>query len=193
MKTQLSETVKQLIAKARIVSFAGWDADYAPALVARLQAADDAARYLTDEDLAALQAADPALAPSVTVAQQLRDRVREIVDEARQQVLTTFPGITAAGGDLYPEERAMACWRDFWHFLRCVTYGIAGQRLDYTNAEGLGYMNQLYQELKVPLPAMVVGVEGLKAASLKRVPADQQAAIAPYFDHLLTQLKTFQP
>ncbi|MEH1867818.1 MAG: hypothetical protein V7K69_22845, partial [Nostoc sp.] len=31
-----------------------------------------------------------------------------------------------------------------------------------------------------------------KAASLKRCPANQQEILNPYFDHLITQLATFQ-
>ena len=132
-----------------------------------------------------------AISDSCNVVQQLRDRVSDIVDEARSQVLETFPTITQPGGGLYPPERADACWRDFWHFLRCITYGMAGQHIDYTSTEGLHYMQLLYQELQVPLDAMVVGLEGIKAASLKRVELEQQAIIAPYFDHLIEQLKQF--
>jgi hypothetical protein len=53
-------------------------------------------------------------------------------------------------------------------------------------------MQLLYQELQVPLDAMVVGLEGIKTASLKRVEPEQQASLAPYFDHLIEQLKRFR-
>ncbi|MEM9816615.1 MAG: phycobilisome protein, partial [Cyanobacteria bacterium P01_D01_bin.6] len=87
-------------------------------------------------------------------------------------------------------ERADACWRDFWHFLRCITYGIAGRRTDYTSPDGLHHMQVLYQELQVPLDAMVVGLEGIKQASLKRL-GTTSVELAPYFDHLIIQLKQF--
>jgi hypothetical protein len=51
-------------------------------------------------------------------------------------------------------------------------------------------MQLLYRELRVPLDAMVLGLENLKAASLKRLP-DRQQTLAPYFDHLLTKLSSF--
>ena len=95
------------------------------------------------------------------------------------------------GGGLYPSVRADACWRDFWHFLRCITYAIAGQRADYLSESGLEYMNLLYQELQVPLDAMVVGLEGIKMACLSRVESDRRSEIAPYFDCLIEQLKQF--
>ncbi|MEO1403527.1 MAG: phycobilisome protein [Cyanobacteria bacterium J06635_1] len=184
--TQLSPKVKDLIAKARIVSFESWQPQYSPELIDRWQTADDEARYLTDGDLQMLPNG-----PSMTLARTLRDLATEIVDEARGQVLDQFPGITEPGGGLYPEIRAKACWRDFWHFLRCITYGIAAGRTDYTSTTGLGYMEQLYQELKVPLEAMVVGLEGLKAASLKRVEIEE-SVLTPYFDHLIHAMAAFR-
>jgi Phycobilisome protein len=189
-KPQLSDQVKELIEKARIVSFASWRDAYGDEAIQRFQRADDERRYLTDDDLQHLGAlsADGAGLESARV---LRDRVQEIVDEARAEVLVAFPGLTEPGGDLYPAVRAEACWRDFWHFLRCITYGIAGQRTDYTSAEGLHYMQLLYQELRVPLAAMVMGLEGIKTAGLKRIDPAQREDFAPYFDHLTEQMKQF--
>ena len=146
---------------------------------------------MTNEDLQDIQAIAPNSSELIPVARQLRDRVNDIVNEARAKVLDTFPNINQPGGGLYPAERADACWRDFWHFLRCITYGIAGQHTDYTSTDGLHYMQLLYQELQVPLDAMVVGLEGIKAASLKQVVPEQQASLVPYFDHLIEKLKQF--
>ncbi|WP_334942576.1 phycobilisome protein [Nostoc sp.] len=190
--TQLSETVKELIAKARIVSFAEWEQSHPKAAIAIFQAADNDIRYLSDEDLLQIITLSPENCALIPVAVLLRDRAAEIVDEAREQVLVTYPEIIQPGGGLYPPERAQACWRDFWHFLRCITYGIAGGHTEYTNPTGLHYMNLLYQELQIPLDAMVLGLKSIKAASLKRCQANQQETLAPYFDHLISQLATFQ-
>lgn len=191
-KPQLSEKVQELIKKARIMNFATWQDAHPLEAIQRFQAADDEGRYLTDEDLQHIQAIAPNHSAFIEVARMLRDRVNEIVEEARGGVLQAFPNITEPGGGLYPPERASACWRDFWHFLRCITYGIAGQRTDYTSAEGLQHMQALYQELRVPLDAMVMGLEGIKTASLKRIAPEQQESLAPYFDHLIEQLRQFR-
>lgn len=183
----LSERAQQLIPKARIVSFAGWR-DVDVDAIALLQAADDSKQYLTDADLAAFADIKPS---TVRVIQQLRDQAADIVDEARGEVLQAFPGILEPGGGLHPAMRAEACWRDFWHFLRCITYGIAGEQTQYTSTEGLAAMEQLYQELQVPLPAMVEGLKGIKKASLSRFPAETHTALAPYFDHLTERLASF--
>ncbi|NET59945.1 MAG: phycobilisome protein [Symploca sp. SIO2E6] len=169
MTTQLSEQVLELIAKARIISLASWQDSYPSEVIRLFQTADEERRYLSDGDLEQIQAASPQTEGLINIARLLRDRASEIIDEARIQVLAQFPDITQPGGDLYPAKRAENCWRDFWHFLRCITYGIAGSNSQFTSSEGLHYMNLLYQELQVPLEAMVVGLEGIKAASLKRV------------------------
>jgi Phycobilisome protein len=187
----LSEKVQTLIKKARIVSFVTWQETHPAEALQIFQSADDERQYLTNEALSQIERLVPGTALLSAIVQHLRDHVTEIVDEARAGVLATFPDITGPGGGLYPELRAEACWRDFWHFLRCITYGIAGQHTDYTSAEGLGYMKQLYQELQVPLDAMVVGLEGIKIASLKRVEPEYQAELIPYFEHLMTELRRF--
>jgi Phycobilisome protein len=191
-QSPLSDKVRELIHKSRIVSFATWHNTHPAAAIQYFQTADDQSQYLSDADLEQLRQLPPTPTDSFTVVKQLRDQVTEIVDEARAGVLSTFPKITEPGGGLYPPERAKACWRDFWHFLRCITYGIAGEHTDYTSAEGLHHMQLLYQELQVPLDAMVVGLEGIKSASLKRLPSEQQANCAPYFDHLIEKLKQFR-
>jgi Phycobilisome protein len=185
MNPQLSDTVKTLILKARIVSFEAWQPTHPPEAIALFQAADDIRQYLTDEELYQIQTLAPDNARWIPVATRLRDQVVEIVDEARAELLNAFPGITEPGGGLYPPERATACWRDFWHFLRCITYGIAGHHTHYTN------LNLLYQELQVPLDAMIFGLEQIKVASLKRIEPGLRDRLTPYFDHLTTQLQQF--
>ena len=193
MSGQLSDHLKQLIAKARIVSFADWSSEYSAEAIAIFQAADDDRQYLSDEEYSHLATLSPALPQcGVEIATALRDSADEIVAEARGDVLAAFPGITDPGGGLYPPQRAEACWRDFWHFLRCVTYGVAAQQSSFTSAEGLHYMQLLYQELQVPLDAMVMGIEQLKVASLNRFPQSDPALLEPYFEHLRAALDRFR-
>ncbi len=191
MSIQLSERAKQLIPKARIVSFAAWKEVYPDRVIAIFQKADDEGRYLADSDLEQLQTLSPKTSSSVERARLLRENAADIVAHAREQVLAQYPNITQPGGDLYPPERAEACWRDFWHFLRCITYGIAGQSTQFTSQKGIDNMQLLYQELRVPLEAMVLGLENLKTFSLKQFDVKEQDTIAPYLDHLVAQLKHF--
>jgi Phycobilisome protein len=189
---ELSSTVKELIIKARIVSFDDWKSNHSLATIELFQSADDRRVYLTDEELDRIQIDAPATSMLIPIAKLLRDAATEIVDDARTQVLKAFPAITQPGGRLYPPERSAACWRDFWHFLRCITYGIAGGSVEYTSDVGLYNMDLLYQEMQVPLEAMVLGLQELKTASLARVAPDFQADLVPYFDRLIVKLQSFK-
>ena len=185
----LSDKVKELIQKSRIVSF-DWQ-DYPKLITDIFQQADDEGRYLTNEELAQIEKIAPTLASGLAQGKVLRDNVVEIVSQARAVVLDANPGITEPGGGLYPPTRAEACWRDFWHFLRCISYGVSGQRVDYTSDRGLSYMEQLYQELQVPLKAMVMGLEQLKVFSLEHFAEPQQNELEPYFDRLIDSMRQF--
>ena len=187
----LSDKVKELIKNSRIVSFATWQARYSEQVIDIFQKADDEGRYLSDRDLQQLNKLTPELEESLTQAKLLRDRAPDIVAKAREEVMTVYPNITEPGGGLYPPMRAEACWRDFWHFLRCISYGIAAVSVDYTSQEGLGYMEQLYKELQVPLDAMVLGLENLKFYSLQEFNTAKRHDLESYFEQLIKQLKQF--
>ncbi|MGD1921342.1 MAG: phycobilisome protein [Pleurocapsa sp.] len=185
----LSDKVKELIKKSRIVSFENWQ--YPSDVTNIFQQADDTGQYLTDEDLKQIKTLVPSLFQGLEQGKILRDSVSKIVSNARGVVLDANPGILEPGGGLYPPMRAEACWRDFWHFLRCISYGISGQSINYISDRGLKYMEQLYQELDVPLEAMVLGLEQLKVFSLKEFQPEQQANLEPYFDQLIESMKSF--
>lgn len=188
---QLSERAKQLITQARIVSFATWQNLYSDEVIAIFQDADNHSRYLTDEDLERIENIHPHLSLMLEKARLLREQAPNIVADARKKVLADFPNITEPGNDLYPPERAEACWRDFWQFLRCITYGIAGNNTQFTSPEGLKNMELLYQELRVPVSAMLCGLEQLKKVSLQHFHAEDRDVLSLSFDHLISALKTF--
>jgi Phycobilisome protein len=189
----ITNRVKDLISKANIVSFESWQSTHSAVTIEIFQAAESARVYLTDTDYQQIELlSSPQTASLIPVSKLLRDRVVEIVDEARAEVLDRFPQITAPGGGLYPAMRADACWRDFWHYLRPITYGLAGGESEYLSDEGMKYMELLYRELEVPLDAMAVGLEGIKTASLKRIDPSQHETVAPYFDSLIDRLKSFK-
>lgn len=192
MAIEMSDAIMELIKKSRIMDFSRWHPGHPPESIALFQAADDERRYLTDEDFEQISALAPKKVALLPIVRVLRDDAKAIVDEARAKVLEKHPGITDPNGKLFPAERAEACWRDFWHFLRSVTYGIAGGVREYTSQLGLHYMEALYGEMLVPIDAMVTGLKALKVASLARVEDEESRAIVgPYFDHLILHLEHF--
>ena len=184
----LSDKVKELIEKSQIVSL---DWQYPSAVIEIFQQADNERRFLTDEEIDKIKTTTPSLSESLAQGKALRDNVNDIVSSARGVVLDTYPHLTEPGGGLYPPMRAEACWRDFWHFMRCISYGISGQALNYTSDRGLSYMEQLYQELQVPLNAMILGLEQLKVFSLQQFEPSQRQDLEPYFDRLIESMSEF--
>jgi Phycobilisome protein len=190
MNAHLSNIVQTLIAKAQIVSFEAYKPHYPIETIALFQAANESRQYLTNEELAQIPPQSEKHKTLIAIAQQLRDRAPAIVDEARELLLHHEPELVQPGGGLYPAFRAEACWRDFWQFLRCITYGIAGAQTQYTSSEGLKAMEQLYRELEVPLGAMHFGLQQLKIVSLQQILGPKVAA--PYFDPLIDALAQFK-
>ncbi|MEG4323358.1 MULTISPECIES: phycobilisome protein [unclassified Microcoleus] len=188
---QLSEKAKQLIPKARIVSFATWKNLYPDPVIAIFQKADDESRYLTDADLENLKNLLPDSSLMLEEARLLREQAPNFVSKAREKVLADFPNIAEPGNDLYPPERAEACWRDFWHFLRSVSYSIAAKNPEFTSQAGLENMELLYQELRVPVAAMLCGLEQLKTVCLQQFSSQEQDLSGLAFDNLIAGLKQF--
>jgi Phycobilisome protein len=192
MAIEMSDAIKDLIRKARIMDFSRWHPGHPPESIAVFQLADDERRYLTGEELDRVVGLAPKLTGLVPVVRVLTAEATAIVDEARAVVLEKHLGITEPNGSLFPAERAEACWRDFWHFLRSVTYGLAGGQREFTSQLGLHHMEALYREMLVPLDAMVTGLKSLKVASLARVEDEgTRAIVGPYFDQLILHLEHF--
>lgn len=184
-----SKSAREAMVQAGVIKADEWPEDYSSGIVQFVRDADAEKRFLTDAELDAIAAQTSPR--SGTIVRCLRDLATDIVTEARTNVLGQFPGITEPGGELYPEVRAESCWRDFWHFLRSTSYGIASENLEFVSAEGTRHMEILYRELNVPLAAMVKGVEALKVASMERLDGDRAGAVAPYFDRLIERLREF--
>ena len=133
-------TMHQLIKQARVLGLAQ-DPEL-PAEVRRcLASADQQRRGLHDDEIlqiCSFSGVDPGL------PRTLQDRAEVLVTEARRHLLLRQPQLTAPGGALHPEDRAEACWRDCWHFLRVLIYSIASGRSAFTDSEGMAALRKLY-------------------------------------------------
>ncbi len=182
-----------LIAQARnIMNLAAWESTHPSEAIAIVQKAEDEGRFLTDAELHQLRELAPQQTDWFPIVALLRDQASAIVAQAKQELLSTHPELTQPGGGLYGGDRAEKCGRDLENFLRCISYGLAGQHLPYTDPARMQAMRQLYAQVQVPLDAMVFALQAMKTASLQWVEAGQQAAISPYFDHLVSELEGFK-
>ena len=178
-------TVYQAITQARGLCPA--QAPELPAEVRRcLASADQQRRGLHDDEMlqiCSFSGVDPGL------PRTLQDRAEVLVTEARRHLLLRQPQLTAPGGALHPEDRAEACWRDCWHFLRVLIYSIASGRSAFTDSEGMAALRKLYSLKGVPIHAMTIALEELHHLTRKETHnPDQQQQISACFQHLMRNL-----
>ena len=189
-QASLSAQALALIPKARILGLPGDPRLSAPQRTLFAEA-DEQRRQLRSDELRHLSDNPRSAARLVDI---LQPEAEALVARARGQLLEEKPELIQPGGGLYPPFRAAACWRDLWQFLRCVLYGAASGIVDFTSPRGVQAMELLYQELHVPLGAMVRGLELLKQHTMALCPIHQPMGdtVAACFDHLIASLQGFQ-
>ena len=94
--------------------------------------------------------------------EELQNRLPELINEAKDNLLKKLPEITKKGGSLYPKERAEACWRDCFEFARISIYGTAAGETNITDEEGLKAVQELYSMLEVPVDALAICLKELQ-------------------------------
>ena len=178
-------TVQRLIKQARVVGLA-----QNPELPGEVRhcfaSADQQRRGLHNDEIlqiCSFSGVDPGL------PRTLQDRAEVLVTEARRHLLAQQPQLTAPGGALHPEERAEACWRDCWHFLRVLIYAIASGRSAFTDPEGMAALRKLYALKGVPTHGMTIALEELHHLTrMETQNPDQQQQISACFQHLMRTL-----
>lgn len=125
-------------------------------------------------------------------ADAIRLHANDAIAVARAVVLREFPGIDQPGGALYPENRANACWRDLSEFARVVSYGVAVGD-DVFSEKGVEIMKLVYDELRVPMDAMLTAVNTLGKEISSRVSDEPEVRmeIGKGFAALLEVLEGF--
>ena len=151
-----------------------------------LERADQAQRQLTSEELATICQAsgiDQSLPGS------LIQRSDQLVNQARAQLLATQPHLVQPGGALHPQDRAEACWRDCWNFLRVVIYAVACNQSCFTNPSGMAALRELYRRMNVPIEGMNIALDQLKKRALEWASrSNDRQLIDACFQHLRDQL-----
>ena len=151
-----------------------------------LERADQAQRQLTSEELTTICQASGI---DVSLADNLIQRSDQLVNQARAHLIATQPHLVQPGGALHPEDRAEACWRDCWNFLRVITYAVACNQSCFTNPSGMAALRELYRRMNVPIEGMNIALGQLKEKSLEGVSrSNDRQLIDDCFQHLRDQL-----
>ena len=148
--------------------------------------ADQAQRQLKSEELTTIckvTGIDQSLPGS------LIKRSDHLVNQARAQLIATQPHLVQPGGALHPQEKADACWRDCWNFLRVVIYAVACNQSCFTNPSGMAAIRELYRRMNVPIEGMNIALGQLKEKALEGVSrSNDRQLIRDCFQHLHAEL-----
>ena len=151
-----------------------------------LERADQAQRQLSSDELTTICQVSGI---DVSLADNLIQRSDQLVNQARAHLIATQPHLVQPGGALHPEDRAEACWRDCWNFLRVITYAVACNQSCFTNPSGMAALRELYRRMNVPIEGMNIALVQLKKLGLEGVSrSNDRQLISDCFQHLRDQL-----
>ena len=151
-----------------------------------LERADQAQRQLSSDELTTICQVSGI---DVSLADNLIQRSDQLVNQARAHLIATQPHLVQPGGALHPEDRAEACWRDCWNFLRVITYAVACNQSCFTNPSGMAALRELYRRMNVPIEGMNIALGQLKEKALEGVSrSNDRQLINDCFQHLREQL-----
>ena len=151
-----------------------------------VERADQAQRQLTSDELATICQVSGI---DESLADNLIQRSDQLVNQARAHLIATQPHLVQPGGALHPEDRAEACWRDCWNFLRVITYAVACNQSCFTNPSGMAALRELYRRMNVPIEGMNIALGQLKEKALEGVSrSNDRQLINDCFQHLRDQL-----
>ena len=151
-----------------------------------LERADQAQRQLSSDELTTICQVSGI---DVSLADNLIQRSDQLVNQARAHLIATQPHLVQPGGALHPEDRAEACWRDCWNFLRVITYAVACNQSCFTNPSGMAALRELYRRMNVPIEGMNIALGQLKEKALEGVSrSNDRQLIRDCFEHLDAEL-----
>ena len=151
-----------------------------------LERADQAQRQLSSDELTTICQVSGI---DGSLADNLIQRSNHLVNQARAHLLETQPHLVQPGGALHPEDRAEACWRDCWNFLRVITYAVACNQSCFTNPSGMAALRELYRRMNVPIEGMNIALGQLKENALEGVSrSNHRQLIRDCFQHLHAEL-----
>ena len=151
-----------------------------------VERADQAQRQLSSDELTTICQVSGI---DVSLADNLIQRSDQLVNQARAHLIATQPHLVQPGGALHPEDRAEACWRDCWNFLRVITYAVACNQSCFTNPSGMAALRELYRRMNVPIEGMNIALIQLKKLALEGVSrSNDRQLISECFQHLRDQL-----
>ena len=158
-----ADQIKDLVQRAKVCGL-DQDPSIPDALRQVIAEADHQKRLLTTDEIQ-MCCRWSGVGPTALIA--LQEQLPELVSRARAALLQDEPDLVKPGGKLHPQERADACWRDCFHFLRISLYGRALERREITDPQGMIALAELYRVLDVPVSALLRALSHLRQQSIQ--------------------------
>nr|QVY57977.1 allophycocyanin gamma subunit [Betaphycus gelatinus] len=147
--------------------------------------ADSELRYPSIGELQSIQNYLATGENRIKISCQLRDKEKEIIQQASKDIFQIHPEYIAPGGNAEGVKKRSLCLRDYGWYLRLITYGILTG--DKTSIETIGIIGvrEMYNSLGVPILGMIDAIECLKKATLEKLSEEEKNIICPYFDFII--------
>lgn len=147
--------------------------------------ADNELRYPSIGELQSIQNYLATGENRIKISCQLRDKEKEIVQQASKDIFQIHPEYIAPGGNAEGVKKRSLCLRDYGWYLRLITYGILAG--DKTSIETIGIIGvrEMYNSLGVPILGMIDAIECLKKATMETLNEEDKNIICPYFDFII--------
>ena len=183
--TEKEISISELIKNARVQGLSD-DAFFDFQIRTDISKADKEKRHLTNVEIGHICKFSGISPCEISM---IRDRSSDLVTAARKKLLKEQPDLVNPGGALYPSQRAEACWRDCWEFLRVINYAYACDKTKFTSPEGMAALRQLYKKVGVPLNELSTALRHLEILTKEEVESEEgKTQLSNIFGHLLEEL-----
>nr|YP_009293726.1 allophycocyanin gamma subunit [Rhodymenia pseudopalmata]AOM64408.1 allophycocyanin gamma subunit [Rhodymenia pseudopalmata] len=121
----------------------------------------------------------------ITISSLLRDKEKEIIQQASKSIFQIHPEYIAPGGNAEGARRRSLCLRDYGWYLRLITYGILAGDKESIEKIGIIGVREMYNSLGVPVLGMIDAMQCLKAEALLFIDKSDADLVSPYFDFII--------
>uniref|UniRef100_UPI003002B3C6 allophycocyanin gamma subunit n=1 Tax=Anunuuluaehu liula TaxID=3049639 RepID=UPI003002B3C6 len=147
--------------------------------------ADNELRYPSIGELQSIQNYLNTGEKRINISCILRDKEKEIIQQASKTIFQIHPEYIAPGGNAEGARKRSLCLRDYGWYLRLITYGILAGDKESVEKIGIIGVREMYNSLEVPILGMIDAIECLKQATLEILIEDDSKMVSPYFDFII--------
>nr|YP_009296267.1 allophycocyanin gamma subunit [Sebdenia flabellata]AOM65202.1 allophycocyanin gamma subunit [Sebdenia flabellata] len=147
--------------------------------------ADNELRYPSIGELQSIQNYLNTGEQRIIISCILRDKEKEIIQQASKTIFQLHPEYIAPGGNAEGARKRSLCLRDYGWYLRLITYGILAGDKESIEKIGVIGVREMYNSLGVPILGMIDAIECLKKETLIFLKEEEKVIVSPYFDFII--------